>query len=336
MRWSAGFAPTTSRSSFYNCYINCNCNDCNQAASPGWSNHQSGHAFDLNTSAGGVYDWLAAHGGDWGFTETVDGEPWHWEWWGGGPPASGPCGTPAYRGTFVAQSFPGAELPGRVELELEQSFAAWIDLKNEGTATWTANTKLAPTAARSDVAAVRYRLAVADADHRARRRYAARAVGRFSFELAASALPGEYYQTFTLVEEGVTWFADAAGPADDAIRVRVQIVAPDPSPPPGTTSDGEGETATSGGGEGAASASEGTWTSGSADMSAGTSTGSGSEGAGDQPAVSGGDDGCGCPQSGCAGGGSRWRRSRRAARAGGAGAPAPTGGVGGAWPAWLA
>lgn len=300
----SGFRTNAEQIELYNCYINCNCNECNQAAAPGWSNHQSGHAFDLNTAASGVYDWLNAHGGDWGFTETVDGEPWHWEWWGGGPPASGPCGTPAFKGTFVAQSFPGAELPA-VELELEQSFPAWIDLKNEGTATWTANTKLAPTPRdqTSPLFDIGWlsptRITGPDVDT------PPGAVGRFSFELAASALPGEYYQTFTLVEEGVTWFADAAGPADDAIRVRVQIVAPAPSPPPGTTSASAGETASTGGAEGAASASEGTPTSGSGDMSAGTSTDSGPEGTGDPPAAAGGDDGCGCsgPGRGGRGGG---------------------------------
>ena len=40
----------------YACYVNCNCNNCNLAAKPGFSNHQSGHALDLNTSAAGVLD----------------------------------------------------------------------------------------------------------------------------------------------------------------------------------------------------------------------------------------------------------------------------------------
>src|SRR5690606_23830586 len=76
---------------FYGCYVNCNCNNCNLAAVPGYSNHNSGHALDLNTSAPGVYDWLAANGAYYGFERTVPSEPWHWEWWGGGP-GGGVCG----------------------------------------------------------------------------------------------------------------------------------------------------------------------------------------------------------------------------------------------------
>ena len=88
---NSGFRTMEEQEYFFMCMNCCCCNDCNQAASPGYSNHQSGHALDLNTSLGGVYDWLAAHGGEFGFTETVPGEPWHWEWWGGGP-GGGICG----------------------------------------------------------------------------------------------------------------------------------------------------------------------------------------------------------------------------------------------------
>ncbi len=71
--------------------MNCNCNNCNRAARPGTSNHQSGHALDLNTSAPGVLSWLNANGARFGFSRTVPSEAWHWEWWGGGP-GGGPCG----------------------------------------------------------------------------------------------------------------------------------------------------------------------------------------------------------------------------------------------------
>lgn len=81
----SGFRTYAEQQYLYNCWINCNCNNCNLAAPPGYSNHQSGHALDLNTGAPGVYNWLASHGGAYGFTETVPSENWHWEWWGGGP-----------------------------------------------------------------------------------------------------------------------------------------------------------------------------------------------------------------------------------------------------------
>lgn len=51
------------------------------AARPGRSNHQSGHALDLNTRAPGVLAWLNRHARRFGFRRTVRSEPWHWEWW---------------------------------------------------------------------------------------------------------------------------------------------------------------------------------------------------------------------------------------------------------------
>ncbi|MDP3276302.1 MAG: M15 family metallopeptidase [Deltaproteobacteria bacterium] len=54
----------------------------NLAARPGYSNHQSGLALDLNTSSGGVYAWLTSNGGRYGFIRTVPSEIWHWEFRG--------------------------------------------------------------------------------------------------------------------------------------------------------------------------------------------------------------------------------------------------------------
>lgn len=53
----------------------------NLAARPGESNHQSGHALDLNTSSPGVLAWLNRNGARFGFRRTVPSENWHWEWW---------------------------------------------------------------------------------------------------------------------------------------------------------------------------------------------------------------------------------------------------------------
>ena len=86
----SGFRTYAEQEYLYTCYVNCNCNNCNLAAQPGYSNHQSGHALDLNASSGGVLGWLNAHGADYGFSRTVASEDWHWEWWGGGP-GGGPC-----------------------------------------------------------------------------------------------------------------------------------------------------------------------------------------------------------------------------------------------------
>lgn len=88
----SGFRTMAEQQYLYACYVNCSCNNCNLAAQPGYSNHQSGHALDLNTGAPGVLNWLNAHGPSFGFNRTVPSEDWHWEWWGGGP-GGGPCGT---------------------------------------------------------------------------------------------------------------------------------------------------------------------------------------------------------------------------------------------------
>ncbi|MDP2343462.1 MAG: M15 family metallopeptidase [Deltaproteobacteria bacterium] len=108
IRIVSGFRTNAEQQYFYNCYVNCNCNSCNLAARPGTSNHQSGHALDLNTSDGGVYSWLSAHADEFGFRRTVPSEIWHWEFWGardfdgpcGGPPIPRECQTGNYDGEF--------------------------------------------------------------------------------------------------------------------------------------------------------------------------------------------------------------------------------------------
>ncbi len=90
IRISSGFRTNAEQQRLYNCYRNCNCNNCNLAARPGYSNHQSGHALDLNTHEAGVLNWLNNNGAAFGFARTVPSENWHWEWWGGGP-GGGPC-----------------------------------------------------------------------------------------------------------------------------------------------------------------------------------------------------------------------------------------------------
>lgn len=98
----SGFRTMAQQQYLYDCYVNCNCNNCNLAAVPGYSNHQSGHALDLNTSSSGVLAWLNARGAEFGFSRTVPSEDWHWEWWGGGP-GGGPCGgcAPSCNGSVI-------------------------------------------------------------------------------------------------------------------------------------------------------------------------------------------------------------------------------------------
>lgn len=54
----------------------------NLAAPPGYSNHESGRALDLNVSDHKAFDWLQSHGATYGFHRTVPGEAWHWEYLG--------------------------------------------------------------------------------------------------------------------------------------------------------------------------------------------------------------------------------------------------------------
>lgn len=83
----------------YDCYLTNRCNGGQVAAKPGFSPHQTGHAFDLNTYDPKVKDWMLKNAVTYGFIQTEQDEPWHWEWWDGGPggeicPVStygGPC-----------------------------------------------------------------------------------------------------------------------------------------------------------------------------------------------------------------------------------------------------
>lgn len=49
-------------------------------AKPGYSAHQLGIAFDLNTSDREVYKWLKENALKYGFVRTVKKEKWHWEY----------------------------------------------------------------------------------------------------------------------------------------------------------------------------------------------------------------------------------------------------------------
>jgi hypothetical protein len=75
----SGFRTMAEQRYLYNCYKTKRCNGGNLAAPPGYSNHQSGHALDLNTSSRGVYSFLANRGRSFGFRRTVPSENWHWE-----------------------------------------------------------------------------------------------------------------------------------------------------------------------------------------------------------------------------------------------------------------
>jgi hypothetical protein len=140
---------------------------------------------------------------------------------------------PNYSGQFSAQSFPAAT-KAPVMIGTGQSVMGWIDVKNTGAQPWKAGvTKLAPTPRDKPspldgagwLSPTRVSTVAADV--------APGAVGHFLVELNGNAV-GDYTQTFALVEEGVTWFSDAAnggGPPDDFMKVHV-IVTDQPQEPP--------------------------------------------------------------------------------------------------------
>lgn len=80
IRIVSAFRTNTEQEYFYNCYRSGTCNEGHFAAKPGYSSHQSGRALDLNARTSGVYEWLRKYAGDFAFFETVNDEPWHWEY----------------------------------------------------------------------------------------------------------------------------------------------------------------------------------------------------------------------------------------------------------------
>ncbi len=120
LRIVSGFRTNAEQQHLYYCYTSCTCNGCNLAAHPGYSNHQSGHALDLNTSSAGVLNWLNHNGAHFGFSRTVPSEDWHWEFWGDDP-GDGPCGR---RDPPTAEDCPDLPADGGVVEETSGCFYA--------------------------------------------------------------------------------------------------------------------------------------------------------------------------------------------------------------------
>jgi len=76
LRVVSGFRPMAQQRALYAAYL---AHAGPLAARPGYSEHQSGHAVDLNTPEAGVLSWLNAHAATYGFRRTIRSEGWHWE-----------------------------------------------------------------------------------------------------------------------------------------------------------------------------------------------------------------------------------------------------------------
>ena len=135
---------------------------------------------------------------------------------------------PEYRGAFKDQSFPLS--PAALTVHEGDGATGYIELTNTGSQTWKAGTtKLAPIprdtpspfADASWLSPTRVSTVAAEV--------APGAVGRFEVALDANAI-GDTEIEFGLVEESVTWFADAplgGGPADGFLKVHLVVVAKD-------------------------------------------------------------------------------------------------------------
>jgi MYXO-CTERM domain-containing protein len=166
------------------------------------------------------------------FGVVEDGVAWFSDPGNGGPPDNDlevkiQVIAPEYRGTFLEQSFPLAPTPDVVHEGTVVK--GYIELTNSGTQTWkSGTTKLAPIPrdAASPFANAAWlsptRISTVAAD------VPPGEVGRFEVTLDAGEI-GDTEIELGLVEDGVTWFADATlggGPPDGFLKIHLVVVAP--------------------------------------------------------------------------------------------------------------
>ncbi len=176
-----------------------------------------------------------------------------------------------------------------VELSVGESTEVWVELENTGGLPWIPDqTFLAPTEPRDSESPLydpswpsESRAATVDAEVQPGE------IGRFSLGVSTAA-EGTFTQTFGLVHEGTTWFADppwGGGPTDDAVTLTVQAVQ-------------GSEDTTSGGGESSTGIVDPTEAGGTGGGTTGAATSDGSSSDGGDtfalPQTTEGDDGCGC------------------------------------------
>ncbi len=142
-----------------------------------------------------------------------------------------------------------------VDVPVGESVELWIELENTGGLAWEpGQTFLAPTEPRDgdsplydDAWPAESRAATVESAVQPGE------VGRFAMTISIGT-EETVTQTFGLVHEGVTWFADppwGGGPADDAVVLTVHgVPATGGSGDDGSTSDGDGSTSDGGGGTG--------------------------------------------------------------------------------------
>lgn len=134
------------------------------------------------------------------------------------------AGGPDWKATYVTQSWPLATTA--LPLRAGQSVDAYIELRNAGTKTWDASTRLGTTAPRDRASPF------ADARWLSPNRAAAVSgtvppggTFRFRFAFRAPPTPGTYREHFSVVQEGVAWFSDPGqgGPPDNQIEALIEV-----------------------------------------------------------------------------------------------------------------
>jgi lysozyme len=210
------------------------------------------------------------------FGVVEDGVAWFSDPGQGGPPDNDlevqvNVIAPEYRGDFKDQSFPLA--PAALTLHQGDVATGYIELANSGTQPWKAGTtklapiprdKASPFADASWLGPTRISTVAADV--------APGQVGRFAVALDAKTV-GDFTIEFGLVEESVTWFADATlggGPADGFLKVHLTVV------PDGEPLDAGAGSSNGGGGGGSGGSAGGSGGSSSGDTSGGDGAGAGS------------------------------------------------------------
>ncbi len=131
---------------------------------------------------------------------------------------------PAWKATYVNQSFPYASAPA-IQLKEGETVDGFFDLRNDGANAWSADTKLAPTP-RDQPSTLHDDSWLSDTRIVSPGAVARNAVGHFAVTLRGGA-PGEHIQSFGLVQEGVSWFSSSGGPPDTQLAVKVDVIARD-------------------------------------------------------------------------------------------------------------
>ncbi|MDB4969956.1 MAG: hypothetical protein JWN44_5645 [Myxococcales bacterium] len=135
----------------------------------------------------------------------------------------------AWGAKFVSQSFPYASTP--ITIRCGESLAVDIVLRNVGTSTWDANTKLGTTMPRDR--ASKFAAANWAAPNRASHvtgTVAPNGTYQFNFTFqaptGAACVPGMYHEYFGVVQEAVSWFSDSgeAGPPDNQLEALINLV----------------------------------------------------------------------------------------------------------------